>query len=285
MAENLQFLKRRIRSAANISQIAKAMEMISASKIKKAQGAVENNRPYSEKISEIIEKALSSIDFTKFSNPYLETNSSGKKLVVVISPDKGLCGSLPTNLIKKLYEHTDKNTLLISIGKKIAKIAAKTEGTLIASFPMGTSLPKYSMIFPVIDLIDKYYLKKEVEKVEIIFAEFTSIFTQVPHLKQLLPIIPLISKTNLENHSSTNYSFEPNLNLILGQLLPYFVEVKLYHYLITAFTSEQAARMVAMQNAKNNALDIADFLTLTYNKARQAKITNELLDLANIQYI
>lgn len=285
MAENLQILKNRIKSASNISKIAKAMEMISASKIKKAQDAVENNRPYSEKITEIVEKALASVDLESFSHEYLKINNSNKKLLVAISPDKGLCGSLPTNLTKKLSELIDKDTLIITIGKKIAKFASKSGGQLIASFPMGTALPQYSNIFPIIDLINQYFMGGKVGSVAIVLTEFKSIFLQVPHVTQLLPLIPAIGQTNIEKIEPTGYSFEPNINVVLQELLPYFIEVKLYYYLIHAFTSEQAARMIAMQNAKNNALDIADFLTLTYNKARQAKITNELLDLANVQYI
>src|SRR3989338_329830 len=285
MAENLQILKNRIKSASNISKIAKAMEMISASKIKKAQDAVENNRPYSEKITEIVEKALASVDLESFSHEYLKINNSNKKLLVAISPDKGLCGSLPTNLTKKLSELIDKDTLIITIGKKIAKFASKSGGQLIASFPMGTALPQYSNIFPIIDLINQYFMGGKVGSVAIVLTEFKSIFLQVPHVTRLLPLIPAIDQTNIEKIEPTGYSFEPNINVVLQELLPYFIEVKLYYYLIHAFTSEQAARMIAMQNAKNNALDIADFLTLTYNKARQAKITNELLDLANLQYI
>jgi len=285
MAENLQILKNRIKSASNISKIAKAMEMISASKIKKAQDAVENNRPYSEKITEIVEKTLASVDLESFSHEYLKINNSNKKLLVAISPDKGLCGSLPTNLTKKLSELIDKDTLIITIGKKIAKFASKSGGQLIASFPMGTALPQYSNIFPIIDLINQYFMGGKVGSVAIVLTEFKSIFLQVPHVTRLLPLIPAIDQTNIEKIEPTGYSFEPNINVVLQELLPYFIEVKLYYYLIHAFTSEQAARMIAMQNAKNNALDIADFLTLTYNKARQAKITNELLDLANVQYI
>lgn len=285
MAENLQFLKRRIKSASNIAQIAKAMEMISASKIKKAQSAIEGNKPYSDKISEIVSKALYSVDYNTYNHPYLQNNQVENELLIVFSPDKGLCGSLPTSLMKKLHENTNKNTLIITIGKKIAKFAAKTNGQLVASFPIGITLPKYSAIFPIINLINQYYFEKKICRVKILFAEFKSIFTQSPEIMDLLPL-DFSNKINNGNKDAiSGYKFEPSTANILEDLLPYYLEVKLYHYFIQAYTSEQASRMVAMQNAKNNALDIADYLTLTYNKARQAKITNELLDLANVQYI
>ncbi|MCL4386939.1 ATP synthase F1 subunit gamma [Patescibacteria group bacterium] len=288
MAENLQFLKRRIKTASNIAQIAKAMEMISASKIKKAQDAVQNNRPYSEKITEVLEKALSSLDLEKFNHPYLKNNSSdkqsfspNKKLLIVMSPDKGLAGALPTNLIKKLLVLDSKDTYLITIGKKVEKIADRLNAQLVASFPLGTSLPNYSMVYPLIDLINQHYLENKVSEINILYTEFKSIFSQVPEVIRLLPFE--INKEKTEN-KETQYTFEPGAKAILEELLPYYLEVKLYNYLIQAYTSEQAARMVAMQNAKNNALDIAEYLTLSYNKARQSIITNELLDLANVQY-
>lgn len=283
MAENLQFLKRRIKTSSNIAQIAKAMEMISASKIKRAQQAVENNRPYSQRISSILEKAISSIEEDKFRHPYIQRNTSSKKLYIVIAPDKGLAGSLPTNLTKKMSEINDADNYIVTIGKKIEKYAGRLNSKLLASFPMGTALPKYSTVFPLINLINQYYLNNEISEVYILLTEFKSIFTQEPGFKKLLPIEINYSDNNLINED-IYYKFEPDLHTILEELLPYYLEVKLYHYLIEAFTAEQAARMVAMQNAKNNALDIAEFLTLSYNKARQAKITNELLDLANIQF-
>ncbi len=287
MAENIHSLKRRIKSAGNIAQIAKAMEMISASKIKKAQYAVENNKPYSLKISEIVNKAISSTDPDKIDHPYLKTNNSDKSLLIVFAPDKGLCGSLPANLMKQFINSLDKKTIIITVGKKIEKFASKN-GEVIASFHMGTSLPSYSMIFPLINTINQYYLNGEIKDVNIVFTEFKSIFSYLPTTKLILPLtINKEESSNLEKgqNFSVKYKFEPDAKQILDDLLPYYLEIELYHYILEAYTSEQAARMVAMQNAKNNALDIADFLTLTYNKARQAKITNELLDLSNIQYI
>jgi len=280
MAQNLQLLRRRIRTAKNIAQIAKAMEMISASKIKKAQDAVEKSLPYSEKISQILEKVLLNLDPTQFSHPYLQKNESGKKLLIIFAPDKGLAGALPTNIIRKIMGIADKNTYVITVGKKIERAVSKMELDVIAAFPMGTTLPNYSMVFPLIRIVNEYYLSGKIGKVEILFTEFKSIFAQSPEVKGLLPLTLKVEKA--ENDQESEYTFEPNARIILEEILPYSLEIKLYHYLIQAFTAEQAARMVSMQNAKNNALDIVDFLTLSYNKARQMKITNELLDLANV---
>ncbi len=276
MAENLQLLKRRIGTAKNIAQIAKAMEMISASKIKKAQSAVVNNKPYTERIITLTNNILRHADLKKFSHPYISNKSkSDKKLLIVTSPDKGLCGSLNTNLFKKILEQENKDTKIVAIGKRAGRFSGRLEGDLIGEFPMGTILPDYSIVYSIIEVINAEYLTGNVSKVEILYTEFSSIFSQEPTIKTLLPID--IS----HNEEELPYIFEPSEEEILSDLLPYYLEVYLFNSIIEAYTSEQAARMVAMQNAKNNALDIADYLTLSYNKSRQEGITNELLSLAN----
>lgn len=281
MAENLFLLKRRIRTAKNIAQIAKAMEMISASKIKRAQIAVENNKPYAHRITRLTQDLLNKVNLEKFSSPYLLTSgATDKPLLIVISPDKGLCGSLNTNLYKKLLDIDPQDSRIVTIGKKAEQFASRMKLDILASFPMGTSLPNYSLVFQLIHLIDPMVQSGEINKVEVLYTEFEAIFTQYPLLTQLLPLDPV---TVAEEDTDTDLPFlvEPDIETLLSDLLPTYIEVKLYQTLIEAYTSEQAARMIAMQNAKNNAKDVAEFLTLTYNKRRQERITNELLDLAN----
>ncbi len=274
MAANLQQLKRRIKTSNNISQIAKAMEMISASKIKRAQTAVENNKPYSARISTLTNTILNYVDATSFKHPYLTPNDSPNSLIIIISPDKGLCGSLNTNLFKMLLEADNKNLKLITIGRKVTQFAQRLEAESLAGFNIGTTLPNYSFVFQLIEIISREYISGNVSSVSIMYSEFNSIFEQKPVTKKILPIV-------VEHiDSELPYIFEPNAEEILDSLLPYFLEVTLFSALIEAFTSEQAARMVAMQNAKNNALDIAEGLTLVYNKSRQERITNELLALS-----
>jgi len=274
MAQNLQQLKRRIKTANNISQIAKAMEMISASKIKRAQKAVENNKPYSARINEITSTILHYVDSENFSHPYLTQNNSPKSLYIVISTDKGLCGSLNTNLFKVLLEQDNKNMKLVTLGRRVRQFAQKLEAETIAEFGMGTALPEYFMVFQLIEIISREYLSGNVGSVHLMYNQFNSIFEQAPTTKKILPIETEHVDKELP------YVFEPKAEEILDSLLPYYLEVVIYSALIEAFTSEQAARMVAMQNAKNNALDIAEYLTLIYNKSRQERITNELLALS-----
>lgn len=287
MPANLQLLKRRIKTSQNIAQIAKAMETISASKIKKAQDAAAGNKPYAEKILDLATKAMSQTGKKKFSHKYIDLPLNKKELYIAISPDKGLCGGLNTNLYKKIIEVDNKNVLYITLGKKAQKYASKLEGELYASFPLGGTLPSYSTIIQIKSLLDELIEKKEISNAFLLFAEFESILTQKPTTSKLLPL-----KLNKINEAVTEKAikenddaiFEPDAESFLLDLLPQYIETQIYKALIQAYTSEQAARMMAMQNAKNNAFDIADYLTLVYNKSRQERITNEILDLTNSQY-
>ncbi len=286
MPANLQLLKRRIKTSKNIAQIAKAMETISASKIKKAQVAASNNKPYAEKILDLASKAMSQTGNKKFTHMYINLPKNKKTLLILITPDKGLCGGLNTNLFKKMLEVDNKNVIYITLGKKAEKFAYKLEGEVHASFPLGTSLPSYATIIQIKTLIDELISSKSISEAHILYAEFESILTQSPTSKKLLPLVlsDISEKSTNETVSVSNEAiFEPDAQSFLLELLPQYIETQIYNALIQAFTSEQAARMMAMQNAKNNAFDIADYLTLSYNKSRQEKITNEILDLTNTQ--
>jgi F-type H+-transporting ATPase subunit gamma len=292
MAQNLQILLRRKKTAKNIAQIARAMEMVSASKIKKAQGTVLANKPYADKITQLTSSIIKHVNTKKFKHPYILGNKSEKSLVLVISPDKGLCGSLNTNLFKKILEIDNKNLKLIAVGRRASQFSRRLEGELIAEFNIGTTLPPYQNVFQLIEIINSEYMNGNVSSFRILYTQFTSMFTQAPVIKNILPIYtknPLRSEAGeappdgempTEKGLPLPYIFEPKIEKLLSELLPYYLEVILYSSLIEAYTSEQAARMLAMQNAKNNALDIADYLTLIYNKSRQERITNELLTLS-----
>lgn len=282
MAANLQLLHRRIKTAQNISQIAKAMEMIAASKIKRAQASLLNHKPYAEKITSLTQELMLRVPKKKFTHPYITGNNSSKRLLIVVTPDKGLCGSLITNLLRRFLEEDAKNTLLVTIGKKGETAAVRTGYNLIASFPMGTRFPSYGAVYPIITLINEHYMRNSVSKVEILYSEFLSLFNQQALLTPLLPI-PTSQNVDREDFYTRDVIFEPSPDIILSSLLPHYLEVSVYHILIQSFSAEQAARMIAMQNAKNNALDIVDYLTLEYNKTRQGQITSEILDLANGQ--
>lgn len=279
MAENLQLLKRRIKTAKNVSQIAKAMEMMSASKIKRAQSTVENNKPYATRLEQLTGRLVKNTDRKKFKHPYIDGNDSLNKLLIVISPDRGLCGSLNTNLFKTFSTLEDEKTTLITIGRKAEKFAAGMSFNFLASFTMGTSIPTFDKVYDLMKLINELYMSGKAGTVELLYSEFISFFQQTPKITKILPI-----NTNaLESDDDLFHLFEPKAQDLLEGLLPQYLEASLYSALLEAYTSEQVARMIAMQNAKNNATDIATYLTLVYNKNRQERITNEILDLSNNQ--
>jgi F-type H+-transporting ATPase subunit gamma len=275
MPENLRVLKGRIRTARNIAQLAKTLEMVSVSKIRRARGLADTVRPYAERITGLTEDALRGRAPEEPGHPYLA--GTGKRILLAIGPDKGLCGPLAGNLARKLADTIDEDTLLITVGKRMGVPGARLAGrNLIASFPMGARLPRYSLVYELVRVINERILSGEAGSLDILYARFVSFFSQAPTVERLLPLAPVA-------HAGDPAApfFEPGRAQVLERLLPHFLEVRLFDAVVQAFSAEHAARMVAMQNAKSNAVEIADTFTLLYNKTRQERITGEILDLAN----
>lgn len=276
---NIQLLKHRINAARNVSKTTKALQMISASKLKRAQNAVIASRPYLQKITEISNNIRKTTK-GKFTHPYLEQrNLANKSLLLVLSPDKGLCGSMITNLLKEFaqYQKSAENTSYIVIGKKLEGKIIHLSREIVASFAFGTTLPQFEMVYPLIQIINEYYNTGKVDSVKVLTTEFTNIFTQTPRIVTLLPLLD--ADESDKELTSTFSLYEPEKAEILNILLKRYLEMAVYQQLIESFVSEQGARMIAMQNASENAGDIIEDLQLEYNKTRQAKITSELLDI------
>lgn len=274
-------LKRRIKAAQNVSKTTRAMQMISASKLKKAQQSAVSTRPYVKELETMTFNVAGKIDPSTFSHPYvMNKNAEDRNLLIVIAPDKGLCGGLLSNLVKKYLEYIkqDKDSYQIVIGKKIEGTVGRLHKDVIASFRFGTVTPTFDAVFPIMKIIDEYYLGGKVNKVKILYTEFTDFFNQTPLVKTLLPI-KLTFKQDEEPKQNLTYVFEPKPADLLPALIRHDIEMSLYHMLLESFASEQASRMVTMQNATTNANDIIEDLNLEYNKTRQAKITSELLDI------
>lgn len=273
-------LKRRIQAAQNVSKTTKAMQMIAASKMKRAQDSALSTRPYVEKLTDLTINALSNKP-EGFSHPYLKENASGKELVLVLSPDKGLCGGLITNLLKEFlsYQKQNPETAYILVGKKAEIQVTKLGKEVVANFNFGTSQPSYDMVYPLIKLIDDYYLSGKVDSVKVLYTKFNNVFTQHPVITQILPLSFSTELSKEEQENPREYIYEPNVATLLPQLLAQYMEMSLYQFLLESFVSEQGARMLAMQNATTNANDIISELRLEYNKTRQAKITSEILDI------
>jgi F-type H+-transporting ATPase subunit gamma len=278
MAQNLQQIKKRIKTSNNIFQIAKAMEMIAASKIRKAQVAVERYNPFADKIMYMVNKILDDRELSEAIEKFA-TKKNGKKMVYIISPDKGLCGGLTVNLQKKAAMYIEPTDYVVCVGKKANNIALKSNYNVLASFNMGTGFPKYEDIFPLINMADKFYREGDIASVVIIYTEFKNMLIQEAQVKEILPIER--NKDFIDN--GIDYIMEPSGPQVLEDLIPYYLEVAFYNVLMNSYASEQAARMTAMRNAKDNAEEISASLTNVYNRSRQEKITNEILDLANGQ--
>jgi F-type H+-transporting ATPase subunit gamma len=278
MAQNLQQLKKRIKTSNSVAQIAKAMEMISAFKIRKAQDSVEKHNPYAKKIKYMVQRILTDRDLHDDVEKFAKERN-GRRLVYIISPDKGLSGGLVVNLFKKVSSYLKSDDYVVVIGKKAASEASRCGYIVLASFPMGANSPKYDDLYPIIDIAKKFYLSGEVAKVSVIYTEFKSMLVQESVIEEIFPVKPDESSKETE----MDYIFEPSSQQILKDLLPFYFEVEFYSAFMNAYASEQAARMTAMKNAKDSANDISASLTNIYNKSRQEKITNEILDLANGQ--
>ena len=272
----LLILKRRMRTASNVSKTTKAFQMISASKLKKAQNAAESSKPYVEKLDSISKALERRVDKENLHQYMILPEDINAKLLIIISPDKGLCGGLVTNLLREvLHYNNNEKTYYITVGKKAERAVASLNKEVIASFPFGTSLPQFEMVFPIAKLVNEYFLNKKVAEVAILSTKFTSVFSQVPGFNTLLPV--KLAETVEADKSVT--LFEPNVDMLLPDLLQHYLEMVIYQSLLEAYASEQASRMIAMKNATDNAFDIIFELKLEYNKTRQEKITNELLDI------
>lgn len=274
---NLLSLKRRIKTAQNVSKTTKAMQMIAASKLKKAQDAALSARPYVDRLTSVSRNIAEKVDPDN-ANEYMKPKESDVgKIMLVIAPDKGLCGGLVTNLSKELigFYKANRDARFITVGKKANGSVSIAGGKIDAAFDFGTTLPSYEKVYPVMSIIDDLYLKGEVSEVYILNSYFKNIFSQEPKVKKLLPV-----EFEEADKSSSDMTFEPSAQDLLPGLIRHYLEMTVYQSFLEGYLSEQAARMLAMQNATNNARDIIEELKLLYNKSRQEKITNEILDIS-----
>ncbi|MDQ3008875.1 MAG: ATP synthase F1 subunit gamma [bacterium] len=279
---NTRQIKRRITASQNISKITKAMEMVAASKMKRAQDQALAARPYSRALEQSLQKLASNTDHSL--HPLLSTHGNGIDIAVLFSTDKGLCGSLNTNLLKAAlqWQKLHPNGEFVVIGRKAVAFCRIFGLPIHAQF---TELPEVigpKDMLSVSTLLMDQFLQQKFKSVHLIYMDFVNTLSQQLRSIQLLPL------TQNENYqgdtvqfttTTAEYTFEPNAKAILGDLLPYYVENAIYQTMLEAKASEHSARMVAMKNASENAAELVEELRLIYNKTRQASITNELLDI------
>ena len=278
---NLKEIRNRISSVSSTMQITNAMKMVSAAKLKKAQDSIVSMRPYSKKISDLIDKLVVFSDET-LSHPFFSNKNEAKILIITITSNRGLCGAFNSNIvkstIKKAAEFSDKKIDIISIGKvgkeglsKKFEIS-KDESSLFDNLTFENTSK-------IANNIINDFLNNEYKKVFITYNQFKNAATQIVKFETLLPIY---SSKNLDKRKiNNNYIIEPSYNSILETLLPSSIRIKLFKAIKESFASEHGARMTAMHKATDNAKDLRDQLKLTYNKARQASITNEILEIVS----
>jgi F-type H+-transporting ATPase subunit gamma len=283
---DVRSIKRRIRTAKNIAQITQAMEMVAASKMRRAQEQTLMTRPYSTNLYAIVSHVASKVE--PGNHKYLTLPEEvTQSLLVLIGPDKGLCGGLLGNLLREFIEFQNRvrNISILTIGKKGKDKAIRLGANLIAEFPMGLSQPKYEMVVPIAKIISAGFMKDDFQEVSIAFTEFINTMVQKPTIRKLLPIEKQTLEELQENDTYGEYLFEPTMDIVLENLLPHYLEMEIYQVILEAYASEQSARMMAMRNATDNANDIMIELTLNYNKVRQQIITNEIADIATASLV
>jgi F-type H+-transporting ATPase subunit gamma len=282
---NLRDIRRRIKSVKNTAQITKAMQMVAASKMRKAQQAALNGRDYAQLLNSVIVSVRDAVEETL--HPLLQHREVKNELVILMSTDKGLCGALNTNILREVLTFDPTRTQFVSIGRKGTQFLARTRRNMIADFPLAER-PTFAQCKQFSKFCIDKFLDGTVDKVTILYPRFVNTLSQVP---TALPILPI---TSLEEVGiKTNYAplpkleggmtFEPNPQAVLDAILPAYVHYIAYQTQLGTRASEQSARMVAMKSATDNAKSLVKDLTLEYNKARQASITNEILEIATAQ--
>ena len=275
---NLKEIRNRISSIGSTMQITSAMKMVSAAKLKKAQDAITAMRPYSSKLTELLQNLSATLD-SDAGGAYSKQREVSKVLLVVVTSNRGLCGGFNSSVIKETTQniaanYQDIDVDLLTIGKKGNDILSKSYPVIDARNDIFDNLT-FDFVAEVAEKIMKLYADGTYDKIEIIYNRFKNAATQIPQVEQFLPIKPVEGDTN----SSADYIFEPSKEKIVLELIPKSLKTQLYKAVRDSFAAEHGARMTAMHKATDNATELRDELLLTYNKARQAAITNEILEI------
>ena len=277
-------MRRRIKSVKNTQQITKAMKMVAAAKLKRAQDRVTAARPFAQKMSAVLGNLSSKIG-DEFSSPLLDARGDEKYLVVLVSADKGLCGGFNTNIMKAtqnfLKENADKKTEMIPVGRKGRDFFKRREMAFTEEYLglTGSGVVRYEDASEIAQNVIKTFTEDEtIDKVFLVFTEFKTVLSQKPVVEQLLPI-PKIETT--EDAAQAEYIYEQTPAEIFGKLLPKQVETQIYRAMLESSASEQGSRMTAMDSASKNAGELIDTLTLNMNRIRQAAITKEIIEVVS----
>jgi F-type H+-transporting ATPase subunit gamma len=275
---NLKEIRNRITSVSSTMQITSAMKMVSAAKLKKAQDAITAMRPYAEKLTELLQNLSSSLD-SDIGGDYTAQREVKKVLIVAITSNRGLCGAFNSNVIKEVKNRSEfyvgKQVDVFAIGKKGNDILSKSFSVVDNQSAVFDQLT-FDNVAKIAEVLTDKFISGEYDKIELIYNQFKNAATQIIQTEQFLPLAPVVSDTPA---STGDYIFEPSKEEILLTLIPKSLRTQLYKGIRDSFAAEHGARMTAMHKATDNATELRDQLKLTYNKARQASITNEILEI------
>lgn len=275
---NLKEIRNRISSVSSTMQITSAMKMVSAAKLKKAQDAITAMRPYADKLTELLQNLSAGLDSESGSN-YADDREVNKVLLVAISSNRGLAGAFNSNIVKEVKrlatdKYANQEVSYITLGKKANDIIAKSENVVVNNNAIFDELNFDNVAAIAEDLMGRFSAG-EVDRIEIIYNKFKNAATQIVTTEQFLPILPVES----EQTATADYIFEPSKPEIVQGLIPKALKTQLFKGIRDSVASEHGARMTAMHKATDNATELRDALKLQYNKARQAAITNEILEI------
>ena len=279
---NLKEVRTRIASVSSTQQITSAMKMVSAAKFRRAQNAILGMRPYAAQLNTII----SDIDVEDgVLTPYHETRPLNSVLLVVVTSNKGLCGAFNSNVIKEASARLQhyrsagcQSVRMITLGKRGSEFFAKQNGLLVASYDDILDSPAFDSIASVCESVMEAFCNKEYDCVELIYNQFKNSLTQILSTEQFLPVQP---RKASEGKTRNDYIYEPGKETILREMIPMTLRSQFYRVVLDSLAAEHGARMTAMQKATDNATELLKELRLSYNKARQAAITNEIIEIVS----
>lgn len=279
---NLKEIRNRISSVSSTMQITSAMKMVSAAKLKRAQDAVTRLRPYASKLRYILENVSGSLDISE--NKYAENRGSEKVLIVAISSNRGLCGGFNSNVIKKVNfliqnDFNQSKVSVLCLGKKIKDVIKKTDvyfvNDTLSTLEDIMGNTSFERVSEIGEELMRLFRAEEFDKIVVVYNQFINAANQAVQVEDFLPVVQEANN----NASPNDYIFEPNKNDIVASLIPKSLKTQLFKAILDSTASEHGARMTAMHKATDNASDLKKTLTLSYNKARQAAITNEILEI------
>ena len=281
-------IRRRIKSIKNTSQVTRAMQMVAASKMRKAQEQALAGHPYAKLLNRMLISLSEKRDCSY--HPLLTQRDGNKELILMLTTDKGLCGALNANLFREVMGLSREETQFISVGKKGSRFLSRMKQQLIAEFPLPAT-PSFLQTKTISQFMIEKFISAAVNQVSVLYPQFINTLTQQPRKTILLPLANYCNEENIAMEKQEQFFvndgslflFEPSPDKVLDEILPYYIHFEVYQMILDARASEHSARVVAMRNATDNANQLIKELTLEYNKLRQANVTTELLEISTAQ--